>query len=247
MLTALAAATATALTTGASAAPASSWARTVTAAAGPRAGAELYGRDCAGCHGPAGEGSPRGVPLTGAGEASAHYMLVTGRMPLREAGDVPRRGPSPYSQDQIDSLVAYVAALGDGPALPDVDWRDADLSRGGTLYRLHCGACHSATAIGGALAFDRFAPSLMPSEPSVVAAAVTAGPGAMPSFTPLGFTDEELAAIVAYVQEIRDPVDHGGWPMLRAGRADETLFTWLAALPAVVLLAVWIARKGTLR
>lgn len=206
-------------------------------------GAFLYGRDCAGCHGSAGRGSGRGTPLLDAGEAGAHYALVTGRMPVRDPDDGPARGPVRYTDDEIEALVDHVAGLGDGPPLPDVAWRDADVPNGGVLYRLHCGACHSATAIGGALAYGHTAPSLMSSEPSVVTAAIVAGPGAMPSFSPRGFTDDEIADIVAYVQRIQDPVDRGGWPIFRAARADEGLVAWLIGVPALLVSAGWIARR----
>jgi ubiquinol-cytochrome c reductase cytochrome c subunit len=211
---------------------------------GEALGPFIYGRDCAGCHGSDGEGSPRGVPLSHAGEALTHYSLVSGRMPIRDPRQIPERSPTQYDDDEIDALVEHVAALGDGPALPDVDWRSGDIPNGGRLYRLHCAACHSVTGIGGALAFERFAPSVMPSEPTVVAAAVVAGPGAMPSFSPQGFTDQDLADLVAYVQEIQEPVDRGGWAIFRAGRADEALFTWIVAIPALLLGLSWIARRA---
>lgn len=207
-------------------------------------GEALYGRDCAGCHGADGEGSPRGVPIADAGEAGAHYVLVTGRMPLDDPEDPTRRSPSPYSDEEIAALTDHVARLGDGPALPRVDWRSADVAAGGTLYRLHCGVCHSATAIGGALAFGHVAPSLMESEPSVIGAAVTTGPGAMPAFAPGSFTDAELASVTAYLQEIQDPVDRGGWPMFRSGRPDEALMAWFVAVPALLLVVGWIARRA---
>jgi ubiquinol-cytochrome c reductase cytochrome c subunit len=206
-------------------------------------GSFLYGRDCAGCHGADGQGSPRGVPLLHAGEALARYSLVTGRMPIGDPREIPDRSPTQYDDDELDALTEHVAALGDGPALPALDWRSGDVPNGGRLYRLHCAACHSVTGIGGALAYERFAPSVMPSEPEVVAAAVVAGPGAMPSFTPQGFTDRDLADLVAYVQEIREPVDRGGWPIFRAGRADEALFTWIVAVPLLLLGLAWLARR----
>ena len=206
-------------------------------------GAALYGRDCVFCHGVRGEGSTRGVPIADGGEAATHYALVSGRMPLRDPEAIPRRSPSPYTEEQIDALVAHVAGFGDGPAVPDVDWRGADVALGGHLYRLHCGACHSATGIGGALAFERVAPGLFESEPSVVAAAVVAGPGAMPAFGPDGFTDDELAAIVAYVERLQEPEDRGGWPIFRAGRADEALVALGLALPLLLAAAAWIARR----
>lgn len=206
-------------------------------------GAALYGRDCVYCHGATGEGSPRGVPIEDAGEATTHYALVTGRMPLDEADAVPSRGPTPYTAEQIAALTAHVAGFGDGPQLPDVDWWDADVAQGGVLYRLHCGACHGATAVGAALAYDRLSPPLFEAEPSVVAAAVVSGPGAMPSFGPDGFTDAELGSIVAYVQELQTPADRGGWPIFRTGRPDEALVALGLALPTLLVLAGWIARR----
>ncbi|MCO8125783.1 c-type cytochrome [Acidimicrobiia bacterium EGI L10123] len=213
-----------------------------TAAPGER-GAALYGRDCVFCHGAEGQGSPRGVPITDAGEATTHYALVTGRMPLDDPDAVPQRGPTQYSDEDIAAITAHVAGFGDGPTLPDVGWRDADAAEGGRLYRLHCGACHGATAVGAALAYDRRSPPLFDAEPSVVAAAVVSGPGAMPAFGPDGFTDEELGAIVAYVQRLQSPVDRGGWPIFRTGRPDEALIALGVALPVLLVLAGWIARR----
>lgn len=113
----------------------------------PETGGELlYNQDCASCHGPAGEGSPRGVPLFDAGAASAHFYLSTGRMPIGDPEDQIRRGEPAYSDTEIDAMVAYVASLGDGPPVPDVDTEGADLSVGGQLYRQHCAQCHGASA-----------------------------------------------------------------------------------------------------
>jgi ubiquinol-cytochrome c reductase cytochrome c subunit len=205
-------------------------------------GDALYGRDCVYCHGVEGEGSPRGVPIVDAGEAAAHYALVTGRMPLDDPDDIPSRGPVRYTDEEVAALTRHVAGFGDGPRLPAVDWRGADVADGGQLYRLHCGACHGATAIGGALAYDRVAPGLFESEPSVVAAAVVSGPGAMPAFGQ-DFTDEELAAIVAHVQWLQQREDPGGWPIFRTGRPDEALVALGLAMPLLVAGAAWLARR----
>lgn len=215
----------------------------VAASAPADLGAALYGRDCVYCHGPEGEGSPRGVPIADTGEAGAHYALVTGRMPINDPEQEPSRSEPRYTDDEIDALVAHVAAFGDGPGLPELAWEDADVARGGHLYRLHCGACHSATGIGGALAYERTAPGLLESEPSVVVAAVLAGPGAMPAFGPDGFTDQELAELVAYVDRVQSPEDRGGWAIFRSGRPDEALIALGLALPLLLVAAAWIARR----
>lgn len=196
------------------------------------------------CHGADGQGSPRGLAIDDAGEAAAHYALVTGRMPLDDPDALPTRGPTRYTDEEIAAITAHVAGFGDGPDLPEVQWQTADVAQGGRLYRLHCGACHGATAVGAALAYDRLSPPLFEAEPSVVAAAMVSGPGAMPAFGPHGFTDEELGSIVAYVQQLRSPLDRGGWAIFRGGRPDEALITLGFALPALLVLAGWIARRS---
>lgn len=206
------------------------------------AGEVLYGRDCAWCHGPSGEGSVRGVPLTDAGAASAHFYLSTGRMPITDPDERIRRREPAYSASEIASLVTYVASLGDGPPIPEVDTDGVDLQLGGALYRQHCAQCHGASGVGVALAFDVVAPSVIPSSPTQVAEAMIVGPGAMPGFTGASLTEEETLAVVRYVEELRDPPDHGGFPFARSGRLDELLVAWAVGMGALVLAVRWIAR-----
>jgi ubiquinol-cytochrome c reductase cytochrome c subunit len=207
----------------------------------PAVGAFLYGRDCVGCHGVDGLGSWSGPSLEGTGAASNYYVLSTGRMPIAP-GEPARRREARYTPDEIDALVTHVTGLIDGPEVPEVSVEDVDLALGGRLYRLHCGVCHSSTGIGVALTADAFAPPVLDSEPGEVAAVMAAGPGAMPAFYPDVFTDTEFDSIVAYVQQLRQPVDQGGLPFGRAGRVDEALAAWGLGILALVLLAGWIAR-----
>jgi ubiquinol-cytochrome c reductase cytochrome c subunit len=89
-------------------------------------GDHLYGRYCLACHGANGAGSmgPRGriigagpnreqdqeqavaPPLVGVGALAADFYLRTGYMPLQHLGLQPRRGPVPFSEEQIRALVA---------------------------------------------------------------------------------------------------------------------------------------------
>jgi ubiquinol-cytochrome c reductase cytochrome c subunit len=204
-------------------------------------GAFLYGRDCAGCHAPDGRGSWRGPSLEGTGEAGNHYVLATGRMPITSPHDAVERSEPAYGADEIDAIVGHVTTLVDGPELPQLFDDEVDLAHGGYLYRLHCGVCHSSTGIGTALAFDDFAPPVLDAEPLEVAAVMAAGTGAMPAFYPNVFTDDELASIVAYVQQLREPEDRG-IPFGRAGRVDEALAAWGVGIVSLLLLAGWIAR-----
>lgn len=203
----------------------------------------LYGRDCVSCHGPAGEGSWRGPSLLDAGEASAYYMLATGRMPIDEPRRSIERGEPAYDADEIDALVDYVAGLGPGGVdLPDVDPSAGAVAEGGVLFRRHCSGCHGATGVGGSLAFDVVAPPVLRSSVPVVAAAVVHGPGAMPAFDER-LTDEELDSLVAYVEQMGDPVDDGGHPLARSGRVDEAVMGWGVSLGALVLAGAWLARR----
>ena len=58
------------------------------------------------------------------------FQLTTGRMPLTDPSAQPVRKPPAFPRREIDALVAYVASLGDGPPIPDVDPAAGDLSRG---------------------------------------------------------------------------------------------------------------------
>lgn len=205
-------------------------------------GAFLYGRDCTSCHGTDGSGSWRGPSLDEGGTAATYYMLATGRMPIAEPESPVRRSETHYSAEEIIAVVDHVSGLVDGPEIPVLDLDEADLALGGEVYRLHCGQCHSSTGIGGALLYGHQAPPVLQSEPTVIAAAVVSGPGAMPSFSPTGLTDEELVSVVAFVQAIQDPLDEGGLPLGRAGRVDEGLVAWGVGLAALVLIIGWIAR-----
>lgn len=215
------------------------------AQAGPagEAGRRLYLRDCAGCHGPEGRGSFQGPPVAGVGGAGAHFWLATGRMPITDAGQRPVRRPPAYPPQEIDALVAYVASLGPGPAVPSVDPDRGDLAGGGHLYRLHCAPCHSATGIGGALAYGETAPALFEASAVEVAASMIVAPGAMPAFDPATFGPAEVDAIAAYVLGLREPARPGGLPLGSTGRVDEGLVAWAAGVAGLMLAARWVARR----
>lgn len=205
-------------------------------------GEALYLRDCASCHGAAGEGTARGVPLQSAGAAGAHYYLSTGRMPISDPDDRVQRSEPTYSEAEIQRLVEYVASLGDGPPLPKLGGR-GDLATGGVLFRQHCAQCHGSSGVGVALAAGVVAPSLLQSTPAQVAEALTIGPGAMPVFDPAVFDADEVQAVVAYVERLKHPPDAGGHPLARSGRLDEALVAWGAGGALLMVAARAIARR----
>ncbi len=205
-------------------------------------GRELYVLGCSSCHGLYGEGGDRGPSLLRAGAASAYYYLSTGRMPLTDT-DQPVRKPPAYTPAQIAQLVAYVASIGDGPPLPEVDVAGGDLSRGGVLYRAHCAPCHNAAGIGGALSYGRAAPSLGSAEPLVIASAMRIGPGQMPVFGPTTFPQEELNSVVRYALYLQSPENPGGLPLGGAGPVPEGLAAWLLGMGTLLLAVAWIGTR----
>lgn len=229
-------------------------------------GRELYLTGCASCHGAdgsgvriaeprdgigdevindaAGSGELRGPSLRESGEAAAYYYLSTGRMPLGNTDDQPRRKEPAYDTDEIDALVAYVGSLGDGPPVPDIHLDGADVAEGGVLFRANCQACHSAFGSGGALSYGRAAPSLHSSEPTEVGAAVRVGPGQMPVFGPDAISDEELDDVAAYVELLRTPDNPGGLQIGRNGPVPEGFVIWLFGIGGLLLVVAWIGGRS---
>lgn len=207
-------------------------------------GPELYLANCASCHGDQGQGTFRGPTLIGVGAASAHYWLASGRMPIDEPDEEPVRREPAFSEEEIALLVDYVARLGEGPSIPDLDaGAEVDLARGGSLYRLHCAACHNWDGKGGALVNDAIAPMLHPVPSLQVAEAIRIGPGAMPQFTEEQLSDDALADVVAYVDYLKDPRDAGGFPLAHWGPSTETVAAFVG-IGVIVLLAAWLGERS---
>ncbi|HEX2384133.1 MAG TPA: c-type cytochrome [Acidimicrobiales bacterium] len=216
-------------------------------------GRALYNTGCVSCHGPDGQGvvtadgEERGPSLETAGEAGAYYQLATGRMPLNDPHDEPVRKRPAYDDHEIQALVAYVATLGNGPALPQIDLQGADVAAGGELFRANCAPCHSASGAGGALSYGAAAPPLSHAQPLQVAAAVRSGPGQMPVFGPDVFDDEQLRDLAAYVEYLRHPHDPGGVPIGRTGPVPEGFVAWFFGMGALVAFVAWIGTRAPLR
>jgi ubiquinol-cytochrome c reductase cytochrome c subunit len=202
-------------------------------------GAELYAAQCASCHGVDGGGvEDRGPTLETEGPAAVDFVLRTGRMPMSAPNMEATRGPVRYSENEIQALVEYAGAFGDGPDIPDVDPQAGDLSVGGELYRLNCAACHVASGSGAAIGGGREAPSLMESTPTEVGQAIVVGPGAMPVFGT--FSGSDIDSVALYVEHLQGEEttavdDFGG-----AGPVAEGLAAWLLGLLPLIALTRWI-------
>ena len=203
-------------------------------------GRDIFIARCATCHGAEGDGTQFGPDLRGVGAASADFQLRTGRMPLAEPGAQTIRKPRAFNDDQIHALVTYVASLGDGPEIPTVDLTDADLSQGSQLFANNCAACHGATANGGAVGENAFAPTLHSSEPLDVAEAMITGPGQMPVFA---FDDQESDDIVAYVMYLKDRRAPGGLDIGGVGPVPEGYVAWALAMVILIVIVLFIGKQ----
>lgn len=199
-------------------------------------GRELFLISCSSCHGANGGGTGDGPSLIGVGAAAADFQLSTGRMPQTDPGAQSVSKPPAFSRPEIDDLVAYIASLGDGTPIPDVDPAAGDLAEGGTLFRLNCAACHSVTGTGGALSYGDDAPKLSSATPLQIAEAIRTGPGQMPVFGPDTFTKHQVNSIVRYVRYLADPDDPGGFSLGRIGPITEGLVALLLGIPALLFV-----------
>ena len=207
-------------------------------------GAALYTASCAACHGVGGGGTADGPALTQVGAAGADFMLRTGRMPLPGPGQDVRRSTPAFDDAQIRALVAYVASLGDGPAIPSVQVEGAtDIAAGRAAYVATCAACHGAGASGDAVGGGAIAPPLLGTAPTQVGEAIRTGPGAMPRFDEHQVSDAQLSQIAAYLQFLRHEAAPGGQTVGGVGPVAEGYVGWLVYLVAIVGVARWIERR----
>jgi quinol---cytochrome-c reductase cytochrome c subunit len=232
----------------------------VAAAAPVERGRFLYLRDCAWCHGASAEGTPRAPDLVSdtRGPADVDFVLRTRRMPLRRPEDPMRRGVATTKYAAVDrqAIVEYLATLNPaGPPVPRLAAHPPPLSRGAELYLANCAACHSSTGIGGTLSAaqrsagstagppEAFAPPVTSSSAIEVVEAIRVGPGTMPVFGPKTLSEEEVDAIAAYVQYLRDPSDPGGIAAGHIGPVSEGAVGWLIGLGLLLGVSRWIGTR----
>jgi ubiquinol-cytochrome c reductase cytochrome c subunit len=220
----------------------------------------LYLRDCAWCHGASAEGTPKAPDLVSGtkGPAAVDFVLRTGRMPLRRPEDPMRRGVATIGYGAADrqAIVAFVGTLNPaGPPVPQPAPHLSTLSHGAELYFANCAACHSSTGIGGTLSAaqradsppgappETFAPPVTASSAVEVVEAIRVGPGTMPVFGPKTLSLDDVDAIAAYVQYLRQPADPGGIASGHIGPVSEGAVGWLIGLGLLLGVSRWIGTR----
>ncbi|HWF54355.1 MAG TPA: c-type cytochrome [Solirubrobacteraceae bacterium] len=216
-------------------------------------GSELFAENCSSCHGIAGGGisTPRpgagdvtgaGPSLRGVGALAADFYLRTGFMPLSSIHDEPGPDRVLFSGTEIRSLVAYVASLGAGPAIPHPDPRAGSLSQGQQLFSLDCAGCHQIDARGGFVTGARV-PPLQGVASSQIAEAVRIGPYLMPKFSTTQIPDAQLNSIVRYVLWTNHVDNRGGWGIGNLGPIPEGLVAWWIAAPLLLIGCRSVSRR----
>jgi ubiquinol-cytochrome c reductase cytochrome c subunit len=208
-------------------------------------GHELFEGNCASCHGTQGEGIGRprpgagdiegaGPTLQGVGAQAADFYLRTGFMPLSNIHAQPSRQRVQFTPKEIQSMTAFVAALGKGPGIPRPSPSRGNLSDGLRLFTEDCAGCHQSLARGGYVTGARV-PPLQKVSATEIAEAVRIGPYLMPRFSSRRISDAQLNSIVRYVRWTNRPDNRGGWSIGNLGPIPEGLVAWLAALVLAVL------------
>jgi len=206
-------------------------------------GKSLYAANCSRCHGSRGQGlRDQGPSLKDVGALAADFYVRTGYMPLNDPHAQPWRTRVLFSEQEIRSLVAYVATIGHGPSIPSPQWQTASVAAGRQLFADHCAGCHQIAIAGGVLPGARI-PPLNQSTPRQIAEAVRVGPYLMPKFSPKAITPAQLNDLVAYVQYAKHPDDRGGWAIGHLGPWPEGMVTWLLAASVLVATCLVIGRR----
>jgi len=210
-------------------------------------GRELFEENCSACHGPGALGTSRAPNLVGLGAATIDFWVGTGRMPLADASLQAEPKPPRFTKKQVLEIAAFVTSLSpvNGPGIPVVNLKGANLTEGNSLFVLNCAACHTITGSGDALASGYFATSLHAATPTQVAEAIRTGPGNMPRFGPGEFSNQQVADIVAYVTgPIQHPDNAGGLGLGGVGPVAEGFVALLVGVGGLMLVAFWLGDRA---
>ena len=138
----------------------------------------------------------------------------------------------------------YIASLGAGPPVPQPHPAPGDVAAGRELFTEHCAGCHQVAAEGGIMPGAK-APPLDRASATEIAEAVRIGPYVMPKFSERDLSDDELNAIVSYVEYTKNAEDAGGWGISHLGPFPEGMVTWFLAAVVLVATCLAIGKRGT--
>jgi ubiquinol-cytochrome c reductase cytochrome c subunit len=226
---------------------------TPTLSGAAQEGKALFDNSCVSCHGPNAQGvDGRGPSLIGVGAAAVEFQVTSGRMPMARQEAQAVRKPPQFSDDEARQMGQYIQELGGGPEIPsgpltptgDEDEQTEALAHGGELYRLNCAACHTYGGGGGALSSGKWAPGLYEATDRQIYAAMLTGPQNMPVFGDNQLTPEEKKQVIAYVQNLAEDRDPGGWGIGRLGPVTEGLAIFLVGMVLLIFTTLWIAGKS---
>ncbi len=231
---------------GASAAFATTEQTSVTAQVSAEEGEKLFQANCATCHGLDLQGTPDGPSLYGVGELAVEFQMSTGRMPMQMSGpQAPQKQPQ-FTQEQIESIAAFVQTLAPGPTYPEERILDGegDIAHGAELFRINCAMCHNVAAAGGALTEGKWAPSLANTSALHLYAAMATGPQNMPVFSDTNLSPEDKRDIISALLFQQQAVQVGGFTLGSLGPVSEGLFIWIFGIGALIAVTVWITAKS---
>ena len=178
-------------TTSTSSAPADTSGGDTTDTGAEATGEQLYTQLCASCHGPTGEGSILGYEVRHPRREYARWVVRNGRAGAELAPSVMAPfGEDLLSEAELDRIFDYLDAF---PAE----------TTGEGLYLDHCRACHGVDAAGGESQKDiRFElhEALEKVRQGEGGTDYGARTGYMPSWSADELSDDDVAAIVTYVE-----------------------------------------------
>jgi ubiquinol-cytochrome c reductase cytochrome c subunit len=217
-------------------------------------GGQLYAQACAQCHASDGRGavvpgSDREAPaLTGRPQVTAAYVdlvMRTGRMP--PAADPFNNQPREVVFDEAQRL-AIVAYVVDEFGVPNnldevTELPEGNAGAGQNVYATNCAACHGSTGAGGVAGGGAWTPTVNTYDAAAIAEAIRVGPFQMPAFGTDQITDQEVADVSAFLEEVQG---EEGTPLglVELNPVFASGFVALLAV-AMILSLFWISSKPT--
>ena len=211
-------------------------------------GNQIWGAECAVCHGADGAGIEGQGPdiRNRASPALVDFVVRTGRMPM-PAPDAPviRRAPA-LNEAQREALVAFIREAEwtpKEPEIPEVDPEGGNLAHGREVYETNCIACHSPFGRGIAVSQNDIAPALNAAEPIEIAEAIRVGPGVMPLFSDRTLTEEDVDSVITYIEFLRERPNPGGLTAGRSGPVTEGIIAWVVGIGGLLVVAYFFGER----